>query len=285
MSQAVHAFSVDVEDWYQSSFDNKAPISERCVRNTRVVLDFLRAHGIRGTFFVQGLVARAYPGLIRQMHKEGHEIQSHGFSHLPVSSLGPAGFKKELTETSRLIEDITGEPVTGYRAPDFSIDRETFWAFEVMCECGIRYDSSIFPLRTRRYGINGFEAGYSVIETPSGRIEELPVSVYEPSWLRGVRVPVGGGGYFRLFPSWFLVRCLRAMDAKLSPFVIYCHPYEFNPGEWASISAHIPAYRRLHQGLGRRGFQGKVSRLLKTETFGTMSDVLKRFNGGETRCG
>lgn len=278
-----HAFSVDVEDWYQSSFDFNAPISEICVQNTRRVLDFLGYYNVQGTFFIQGLVARQYPYLIKEIHEKGHEIQSHGYSHRPIYSMTPSEFKTELIETSKCLEDITGEPVTGFRAPDFSIDSKSFWAFEIMYECGIRYDSSIFPLRTTRYGINGFERGYSVIKTASGIIEELPVSVFELSCFKRIRIPIGGGGYFRLFPSLFLKYCLKEIDKDGLPFVIYCHPYEFNPQEWHQIVKHIPIYRRLHQGIGRSGFQEKVSQLFKLKAFGTISDVLKRFRVKESK--
>lgn len=277
----LHALSIDVEDWYQSFYGSNAPISEVCVYNTRRVLDLLLYHNVRGTFFVQGMVARQFPYLIKTIHMEGHEIQSHGYSHRPVNSMTPAEFKKELTETSKLIEDITGEPVIGFRAPDFSIDRKSFWAFEVMIECGIRYDSSIFPLKTKRYGINGFEKGYSIIRTSSGIIEELPVSVFELTCLKGVRIPVGGGGYFRLFPSWFLKYCFKRLDEQGVPFIIYCHPHEFNPQGWRQILKSIPLYHRFHQGLGRNGFQGKVAQLLKLGKYVTISEVLKRIRNKE----
>ena len=206
--KTLHAISVDVEDWYQSSHDFNAPISEICAQNSRRVLDFLENYNVKGTFFVQGMVVKQYPFLVKEIHQKGHEVQSHGFSHRPVNGMRPDEFKWELKETSKYIEDITGKPVYGFRAPDFSIDEKSSWAFEVMYECGIRYDSSIFPLKTLRYGISGFKIGYSIISTPSGNIEELPVSVLEIEWWKGMRIPVGGGGYFRLFPSWFLSYCL-----------------------------------------------------------------------------
>ncbi len=281
----IHAFSIDVEDWYQSSFDLNAPVSEVCVHNTRLVLDFLAQHGVKGTFFIQGMVAEAYPHLVREVHAEGHEVQSHGYSHRPVNMMRPDEFKRELEETSKRLEDITGEPVTGFRAPDFSIDGDTFWAFEVMYEAGIRYDSSVFPLRTSRYGIDGFATGYSLIKTASGDIEELPVSVLDMAWPGGGRIPVGGGGYFRLFPSWFLNYSLRKLGSQGRPFIVYCHPYEFNPGEWRQIARHVPGLRRLHQGLGRRSFRRKVSGLLKRGGFGTMSEVLQRLRAVASQGG
>ncbi len=284
--KTLHVFSIDVEDWYQSSFDYDAEINEVCVHNTRTVLRLLEEYGVKGTFFIQGMVAEKFPRLVKEIDSLGHEVQSHGYSHRPINRMTPAEFKIELTKTGKCIEDITGKPVTGFRAPDFSIDTASFWAFEVMRECGILYDSSIFPLKTSRYGISGFEKGYSVIKTPSGCVDELPVSVLELRWPGGIRLPVGGGGYFRLLPAWFLKYCLKKLDEEELPFVIYCHPYEFNPQELRKILKNIPLSRRLHQGLGRKNFQKKVSHLLKTKTFGTMSSVLKELknNTGKNVC-
>lgn len=279
MTGKLHSFSIDVEDWYQSSHDFNAPISEVCVHNTRKVLDFLSMYNVKGTFFIQGMVVKQYPFLVKEIDQKGHEVQSHGFSHRPVNRMGPDKFRWELQETSKYIEDITGKLVYGYRAPDFSIDEQSFWAFEIMYECGIRYDSSVFPLKTSRYGINGFKRGYSIINTPSGDIEELPVSVLELRGLQGMRIPVGGGGYFRLLPSWFLNYCLRHLEKEGMPFIIYSHPYEFNPDEWKQILKNVSLYRRFHQGLGRKSFSVKISKLLESGVFGTMSDILENIRG------
>jgi len=286
MLRNLHAFSIDIEDWYQSSCNFDASISELCVQNTRRVLVFLENIGVKGTFFVQGMVAKQYPFLVKEIHDSGHEIQSHGFSHRPVNKMSRNEFKWELTETSKYLEDITGSPVTGFRAPDFSIDNASFWAFEVMYECGIRYDSSVFPLKTSRYGIKGFKRGFSIIKTPTGDIEELPVSVLEMKWLGKTRIPVGGGGYFRLLPLWFMMMSLRKLDRDNFPFIIYCHPYEFNPDEWKQIMNKIPLHRRLHQGLGRKEFQKKIEKLLDAADFGTMTDVLSilRKENTEIKC-
>jgi polysaccharide deacetylase family protein (PEP-CTERM system associated) len=277
------AFSVDVEDWYQSSHDLNAPVSERCVYNTQIVLDFLEDHDVKGTFFVQGMVAKSFPAIVREIHSRGHEVQSHGYSHRPVNSMSPEMFRYELETTSKCIEDITGTEVTGFRAPDFSIDEKSFWAFDVMYECGIRYDSSIFPMKTNRYGIDGFRLGYSSIKTKSGIIEEIPVSVLELG--SGLRIPVGGGGYFRLFPLWFLKWALKRLRAEGLPFVVYCHPYEFNPEEWKDIIKHIPLTRKLHQGLGRKGLDKKIKSILMEGEFGTMANLLKRVRkAGDQVC-
>jgi len=282
----LHVFSIDVEDWYQSSFDLEADISPACVENTKMVLDLLDGAGVKGTFFVQGLVARKFPALVREIDLRGHEVQSHGMTHRMVNTMTPNEFREELNLTSAFIEEATGKAVTAFRAPDFSIDRDSFWAFEVMAECGITVDSSIFPMRTRRYGISGFERGYSRIRTGSGFIDEFPVSVLRAPRLGGLRLPVGGGGYFRLLPAWFLRYSLERLDSEGQPFVLYCHPYEFNPGELREMMSVVPLYRRLHQGIGREGFPRKVLGLLRLRPFGTMGEALDKLKAqrGEKAC-
>lgn len=273
----LNCLTIDVEDWYQSSYDFNAPISKLCVSNTNKVLGFLSNCGVKATFFVQGIVARAYPEIVRNIDDEGHEIGAHGLSHRPLNKMSKTELIRELEDNTKYIEDIIGKPVIGFRAPDFSIDNDNFWIFEILIEQGFRYDSSIFPIKTKRYGIDGFDRGYSIIRTPSGTIEELPVSVYEFQIPFKKVIPVGGGGYFRLYPLWFLNHCFRVLKKNGLPFVIYCHPYEFNPSEWKQIPASIPLSIRLHQGLGRKGFPGKLEKILKEGHFDTMYKVLKTF--------
>lgn len=272
----MYTLTIDVEDWYQSTYDPSASISKICLDNTRKVLRLLSRYNVKATFFVQGMVARQYPGLVKEIKRGGHEVQSHGYSHLPVNEMSPKKFRDDLLEASKIIQDITGDPVTGFRAPDFSIDRESFWAFEVMRECGILYDSSIFPFKTSRYGIDGYTRGYSVIETPAGTVEELPVSVYQMKRPYEKRIPFGGGGYFRMFPYFFIKHFCNDLEKEGLPVVIYCHPYEFNPGELKQISSKLPLYTVLHQGIGRRTFEKKVTKLLQLKDFGTVSNLLGR---------
>jgi polysaccharide deacetylase family protein (PEP-CTERM system associated) len=273
----LNALTIDVEDWYQSSYDFDAPVSKLCVSNTDRALEFLSRCGTKATFFVQGMVAKAYPEVVQSIHGEGHEVQAHGFSHRPLNKMSKRQISQELEQTKKAIEDTIGKSSTGFRAPDFSIDKDTFWIFEMLIEYGFQYDSSIFPIKTRRYGIDGFERGFSLIQTPSGTIQELPVSVYEIHKPFLKRIPVGGGGYFRLYPLWFLKYFFKGLQKQGLPFIIYCHPYEFNPDEWNQIGKPVPISVRLHQGLGRRGFPGKVYQILKSGSFGTMSEVLTHF--------
>jgi polysaccharide deacetylase family protein (PEP-CTERM system associated) len=178
-------------------------------------------------------------------------------------------FREDVRRAKCYLEDLLGQPVVGYRAPDFSITRQTLWAVEILAELGFLYDSSIFPIQHARYGIPGWPLHPVRVKLESGRsIVELPIGTLS---LAGRRWPVGGGGYHRLLPwpliEWAILHNLR----REQPFVAYCHPYEFDVKEFAELDLRIPLVTRLHQGLGRRGFRAKFERMLTS--FDSMSAV------------
>jgi polysaccharide deacetylase family protein (PEP-CTERM system associated) len=268
----VAAFTVDVEDWYQSCIDIDAPITERVVRNVDLVLSVLDECGVKGTFFVQGRVAERFPSLVSKLVAEGHEIQSHGYSHRPLFKMNPAGLRKELDAAKKTVEDAAGTAVTAFRAQDFSILAENLWALETLAETGFEVDSSIFPMRSRRYGIAGWEVAPHYLDLPSGaRLLEVPVAVWS---YRAARFPIAGGGYLRLLPLSFLERGLQAIVSGGRPAIIYCHPYEFNSAELHDYRAVAPHGYRLAQGIGRSSFPTRVRALMRSMTFGRFDDVL-----------
>jgi polysaccharide deacetylase family protein (PEP-CTERM system associated) len=266
------AFTVDVEDWYQSCVDINAPISERVLRNMDRVLSFLDECGVKGTFFVQGRVAETFPKLLESLVAEGHEVQSHGYSHRPLFSLDRKALRTELERARKTVEDACGMPVTAFRAQDFSVLRHNLWTLDVMGEIGFTVDSSIFPMRTRRYGISGWELSPHYLTLSNGTaILEVPVAIWE---VRGMRLPVAGGGYFRVLPQRLLERGLRSIVLSGRPAVIYCHPYEFNPEELADFRTELPFRVRFSQGLGRGSFRQRVKGLLGRLAFGRFDEVL-----------
>ena len=203
------AFTVDVEDWYQSSIDFDAPISDRVVRNVERVCRFLDEHRVKATFFVQGRVAETFPHLLNELLSEGHEIQSHGYSHRPLFEMDRAALRVELERARKTVEDACGVSVTAFRAPDFSILPDNLWALELLAEQGFEVDSSIFPLKTRRYGVPGWGVAPRLVRFPNGgEIFEVPVAVGR---IGPLSIPVAGGGYFRLLhaPS-SSSRCARS---------------------------------------------------------------------------
>ena len=266
-----NAFTVDVEDWYQSCLDYDAPITERVVRNMDRVLSVLDEAKIKGSFFVQGRVAETFPNLVQSLVAEGHEVQSHGYSHRPLYAMSPAELKEELTRAKQTVEDAAGTPVTAFRAQDFSILEANLWALETLAEVGFELDSSIFPMRSRHYGVANWrlEPHYVVLDG-SFRILEVPVAI----WSAGrMRMPVAGGGYFRLLPRQVIERGLRSIAASGRPAVVYCHPYEFNSDELADYPG-IPWQLRLSQGTGRGQFTNRIRTLLTKFSFGRLTDVL-----------
>ena len=271
-SGATSAFTVDVEDWYQSCIDFDAPITERVVRNVDRVLAVLDDFGVKGTFFVQGKVAEAFPRLVETLVAEGHEIQSHGYSHRPLFKMDRKELREEVERARKTVEDASGTRVTAFRAQDFSIVKENLWALDVLAEAGFEVDSSIFPMRTRHYGIAGWRLEPQRMTLADGRhILEVPVAVWEYGPLR---VPVAGGGYFRVMPQPLLERTLADIIRRRRPVVVYCHPYEFNDQELREYETAVSRVVRFSQNMGRSSFVGRVRALLTSLRFGRFDEVL-----------
>lgn len=269
------AFTVDVEDWYQSCVDLDAPISERVVRNLDRLLEVLDESGVKGTFFVQGRVAEAFPEMVARLAAEGHELQSHGHTHRSLAAMSRRDLREELRRARAAIEDAAGVKVTAFRAPDFSIVTANLWAVEVLAETGFEIDSSIFPMRSRHYGISGWElAPHRIRFTGGAEILEVPVAVWEG---HGMRLPVAGGGYFRLLPATLLARGLGAVAGSGRPPIVYCHPYELNAHELREFRGQVPRRQLRSQGVGRGRFVPRLQRLFAEMRFGRFDRVLREW--------
>jgi len=268
----LHGISVDFEDWYQSTIDVGAPLSDRFERSTMRVLEALAAKNVRGTFFVLGLAAEKAPHVVKRIADAGHEVQSHGYGHRSNFELDEAAFREDVAHNKALLEDLTGRKVFGYRAPSFSIDERNLWALDVLAETGHRYDASIFPVKTSRYGMAGYPPEPRIVRTARGhKIVEVPAACFD--WL-GKRWAVAGGGYFRLWPYWVIRKAWRQLETQRRPGIVYFHPYEYDPTEMASYKGDVGLKMRLHQGLGRKGFARKINRLLSEFRFGAIESVL-----------
>jgi polysaccharide deacetylase family protein (PEP-CTERM system associated) len=271
-SGPVCAFTVDVEDWYQSSVDFDAPITERVVRNCDRLLKLLDQCGVKGTFFVQGMVAQAFPGLVRTFIQQGHEVQSHGHSHRPLYKMNRPELQRELEFARNTVEHAAGVRVTMFRAQDFSIRRDNIWALQQVAEAGFEIDSSIFAMRTKRYGIAGWPAGPAKVRLQNGAVLlEAPVAIlrYGAMWL-----PVAGGGYFRLIPQGLLLWALSSIIAIGRPAIVYCHPYEFAPNELDEFKGRVSSLFLFYQSLGRSQFAPRIQYLFGALPFGRMDSVL-----------
>jgi polysaccharide deacetylase family protein (PEP-CTERM system associated) len=271
----LNALTIDVEDYYQvSAFEHcvdRARWGEfepRVALGTQRILDILDRAGVRATFFVLGWVADRQPALVRAIHAAGHEIASHGYWHRLIYRQKPEEFRSDLRRSRALLEDVTGAPVTAYRAPSFSITRQNLWALDVLIEEGFLFDSSIYPTYHDRYGIAGAPLGPHRIVRPAGSIWEFPGTVWRGL---GYPLPIGGGGYFRLYPYWLTRLGLGAINREGRPFVAYVHPWELDPGQPRLRPGRLKAFRH-YVNLERT--EQRLARLAHDFPLGTLSEVL-----------
>ncbi len=274
-------FSVDVEDWAQSTLDTNLPIGEYCAANTRRLVEIIDTiPGATGTFFVLGKFAEKHPSVVRELRAAGHEVGCHGYGHVQIHHLDAARLAEDLRRAKGIIGDLIGERVRGYRAPVFSIGARNLWALDVLSAEGFEYDSSIFPIAGSRYGIPNWPDETCAVRLPNGgSIVEFPLTAKR---VLGRNVPISGGGYARLFPGWLLNRLIRGESLRRTTWpVFYCHPYEIDPDEFRRTSptppwgsTRLPLRLRLHQGLGRRGFAGKLRLLGAHFRFRSFAEAL-----------
>lgn len=231
----LHALTIDLEDWHQLMYrraGREVHPSKNVVCDTERLLDFLDQAGTLATFFVLGYVADAYPHLVREIDRRGHEIGSHSSAHLLVHEMNPDTFKKDVESSRKQLQDLTGQQVLGFRAPEFSVGSLNHWCFDVLAEVGFRYDSSVFPWAAARYGIADAPREPFPVDTPGGVLWEFPLATWQ---LGGRRLPIAGGTYFRLLPAFVLSRGLADLDSCGRAAVLYFHPYEFHSG-WLYLS-------------------------------------------------
>ncbi len=280
------AFSFDIEDWHHSELNpvgDARPEESIVERGTSAILDLLARHGWRSTFFVLGDVVRERPELIRRMVREGHELACHGMSHQPLWRATPEGFRSELREFRAIVESVLGAfPVTGFRAPTFSIDRGNPWALDVLADEGYAYDSSIFPMKVKMYGVAGAPVGiYRPARAdvrrhdPQGRLVEFPVAIAE---MQGVRFPVGGGFYLRVLPLP-VFRAGLDFILRHRPFALYLHPREITP-EVRRVPLDPVNGFITYVNLGT--VIAKLEHLFERYEWTTMRDILER--GGWLRA-
>jgi polysaccharide deacetylase family protein (PEP-CTERM system associated) len=272
-----HALTIDVEDYFHVTAMERCVrredwphFSSRVERNTRRVLELLARTGTRGTFFVLGWVAEHYPHIVKEIQAAGHEIGSHSYWHRLVYSQTHDEFREDLRRSRDLLESLTGEKITAYRAPTFSITNHSLWALEILAAEGFTLDASIFPIRHDRYGIHDAPRHIHRRTTASGELWEFPPTVAR---VAGLRLPVGGGGYFRLLPGG-LTRSLwrggqRESDA---PLMFYFHPWE--------IDDDLPRVRGMgsinawRHHVNVRTTESKLEAMLREFRFGAIGDVL-----------
>jgi polysaccharide deacetylase family protein (PEP-CTERM system associated) len=232
----VNALTVDVEEYYHGveftealGVDGIRELPSRVVAQTEHLLDVLDAHGARGTFFTLGVVAQRYPRLVRLIGERGHEVASHGWDHTRVFELGAAGFRADVRRAKHAVEQASGRVVRGYRAPNYSIRRDTPWAFPILVEEGFVYDSSIYPVVHDRYGFPDAPRFPHVAQSVDGLpLWEVPVGTAR---FAATNLPIGGG-FFRLFPTSLIRAAIGSVNrAEGRAVVLYVHPWEFDPAQ------------------------------------------------------
>lgn len=258
-----NALSVDVEDWFQvGAFERTIDRSDweglthRVERNTDAVLDLFAQAGVTGTFFTLGWVAERYPALMRRIAEAGHEVASHGYDHARVFTFTPEQFRADLRKSRAILEDASGQKVSGYRAPSFSIDPRTPWAHPILAEEGYAYSSSVAPIRHDHYGWPD-SPRFAWKPVAGSDLLELPVTTAK---LGQRTLAAGGGGFFRLLPYGFSRWAIRQVNGQAQrPAIIYFHPWEIDPDQPRVAGAPLRSRVRHYTNLS--GMAAKLRRL------------------------
>ena len=273
----VNALSVDVEEYFHALIFREGTngaagggLESRVEASTERILALLASGDAKATFFILGQVAAAHPALVRKIAGEKHEIACHGDRHELVSRQTPQEFRADVRHAKAVLEDITGEPVVGYRAPNFSIGRAQAWAYDILLEEGFRYDSSIYPILHDRYGDRAAPRfPYEVWRKGDQKLVEFPIGTTR---LLGVNFPIGGGGYFRLFPLALTRTGIRWVNAhERQPILFYFHPWELDPDQ---PRPSMPWRHRARHYVGLQREEAKLSRLLRDFRFSTVRRIL-----------
>lgn len=272
----LNAFTVDVEDYFQvSGFDTVvsrndwSQFTSRVERNTERLLEILGHADVKGTFFTLGWTAEKYPRLVQKIAEAGHELACHSFWHRLIYEQSPEEFREDLRRAKQAVEDASGMRVVAYRAPSFSVTRQSLWALEILVEEGFEIDSSIFPTTHDRYGMPDAEPNLHQIATPAGKIWEFPLAIHR---LGRWNLPISGGGYFRLFPFGISRRCLEKVNFAGRPFAFYIHPWEIDPQQpRIRRASHMSRFRHY---VNLKTTERKLEKLLARFRFGTISNVV-----------
>ena len=263
-----HIFSVDLEEYFQvHAFDGIVEreewsvIPSRVTHSTERILDLLDTADAKATFFTLGWIADRHPDLVKRIASRGHEIASHGYGHRRITEMRADEFREDVRRSRQALEDVSGEPVLGYRAPTFSLVPATAWAFDILIEEGFEYDSSLFPIRRRGYGFPDANPDVHVLVRPSGRLLEIPMTT---TVVAGLRLPAAGGGWFRQLPYALTRSGFLRCEAEGKPGMFYIHPWELDPDQ---PRIPVPLLQRIrhYRGLGR--MEDRLSRLLREFRF------------------
>ena len=275
-----NALTVDVEDYFQVSafaknikYDDWDNYPLRVEQNTNRLLDLFDEQEIKATFFVLGWVAERKQELIKNIASRGHEVACHGYSHQLIYNQSKDVFREETLRSKSILEDLVQKPILGYRAASYSITDASRWALDILAEAGFIYDSSIFPIRHDRYGIpDATEHPHQLTTSGGHAIVEFPLSTAK---LLGYKLPIAGGGYFRLYPYMLTKAGLSQVNKRDEPFIFYLHPWEIDP-EQPRIKTSFLSRFRHYNNLDK--CEARLQQLIKDFSFCTVLDVLRGQN-------
>ena len=271
-----NALSVDMEEYYHGmEFEAALPsgarerLPSRVEFNTGLVLDLLARRGVSATFFVVGKVAEAHPALVRRIARAGHEVACHSYRHELVSRQSPQDFRSDVHRAKAALEDLTGQAVIGFRAPNYSIGRGQAWAWPILLNEGFRYDSSVYPILHDRYGDpSAPRFPYEVWRHGPQALIEFPIGTTR---LFGLNLPIGGGGYFRLFPELSARGIARVNAAERRAVMFYFHPWELDPDQPRPA---MPLHHRFRHYVNLGRCERKLDALLLRFRFAPAREVL-----------
>lgn len=268
--------TVDVEDWFhicgvESIGDHRSwhKYEPRIIQNIVNLLNIFSAHQAKGTFFVLGWIAEKFPELVSKIGKRGHEIATHGYGHQLIHQQTPEEFTDDLEKSLMILKGITGQQISGYRAPSFSITNKSLWALEILERYGLKYDSSVFPTTRTDGGLPGAQIFPYKVDLKEGKkIWEFPVSVI--SFFK-FRLAYSGGGYFRLLPYSLIKGQIKKANNSGKPALIYLHPREIDVGQ---PKLRLPWKRQFKCYVNIKYAEAKLIRLLSDFKFTTCKDIL-----------
>ena len=265
--------TIDVEDYFQvSAFEEKfdpsiwSDISPRVEANTHRLLDIFSEHDTKATFFTLGWIAERFPELIKRIASEGHEVASHGTMHRRATDQTEGEFRKDIGYAKKLLEDLTGNAVVGYRAPSFSFTKNNEWVYDALQQEGYKYSSSVYPVVHDHYGIP--DAPRFTYSTHTS-VNEIPLSTL--TFFKR-NIPVSGGGYFRLYPYIFTKYAIKTLTSnEKHPYIFYLHPWEIDDAQ--PRVQGVNAKTRFRHYLNLKRVEGRLIRLLEDFKWSTMSDI------------
>lgn len=266
--------TVDVEDYFQvSAFEKTVARSDwnniphRVADNTNRILDMFAANNIKATFFMLAWVAERYPSLIKRIVTEGHELASHGYEHIRVTQQTPEQFLKDVRKTKTILEDVSGVGILGYRAASYSINAHNLWAIDILKETGHQYSSSIYPIRHDLYGMP--EAPRFAFRHKESGLLEIPITTVT---LGNIRLPCGGGGFFRMFPYFYSRWAVERINLKeKQPALFYFHPWEIDVEQPRIKNASWKSQFRHYLNLNK--MEGRLQKLFQDFNWGRMDQI------------